>query len=250
MLKITFSTLLSFILVVTYSQHTFSILAIDTLTGEIGSAGATCGDSILWSGTKGAIMVSDIVPRVGVIHTQAKHNYTNQKKGRFLLNKYQSAELIKSMLIIYDDNPLEISTRQYGIIRIKHSSKKLDLAFYTGVHCYDHKGYIVGKNYIIIGNTLCSDSILRKMELGFLNSNGSLADKLMNALLGAKQPGADIRCLSSNQSSKSAFLRVAKTTDIREIFSLDINCAAVTDSQDPINEIYTKNNLQHNTIRK
>ena len=31
-----------------YSQHTFSIVAVDTLTGEIGSAGATCGDSIIW----------------------------------------------------------------------------------------------------------------------------------------------------------------------------------------------------------
>ena len=31
-----------------YSQHTFSIVAVDTITGEIGSAGATCGDSIIW----------------------------------------------------------------------------------------------------------------------------------------------------------------------------------------------------------
>ena len=33
-----------------FSQHTFSIVAVDTITGEIGSAGATCGDSIIWPG--------------------------------------------------------------------------------------------------------------------------------------------------------------------------------------------------------
>ena len=47
-----------------YSQHTFSIVAVDTLTGEIGSAGATCGDSIIWPGTPGAYIISDILPGV------------------------------------------------------------------------------------------------------------------------------------------------------------------------------------------
>ena len=37
------------------SQHTFSIVAVDSITGEVGSAGATCADSIIWYGTTGAI---------------------------------------------------------------------------------------------------------------------------------------------------------------------------------------------------
>ena len=45
-----------------FCQHTFSIVAVDTLTGEIGSAGATCGDSIIWAGTPGAYIISDILP--------------------------------------------------------------------------------------------------------------------------------------------------------------------------------------------
>ena len=40
-----------------FSQHTFSIVAVDTITGEIGSAGATCGDSIIWPGTAGAYII-------------------------------------------------------------------------------------------------------------------------------------------------------------------------------------------------
>ena len=35
-----------------FAQHTFSIVAIDSITKEVGSAGATCGDAVLWPGTQ------------------------------------------------------------------------------------------------------------------------------------------------------------------------------------------------------
>ena len=42
---------------------TFSIVAIDTLTNEVGSAGASCiGNSVI---------ISDIHPNLGAIHTQS-----------------------------------------------------------------------------------------------------------------------------------------------------------------------------------
>jgi len=53
-----------------WAQHTFSIVAVDSLTGEIGSAGATCGDSIVWPGTPGAYLISDVIPGVGAIHNR------------------------------------------------------------------------------------------------------------------------------------------------------------------------------------
>jgi hypothetical protein len=49
-------------------QDTFSICAIDSLTGEVGSAGASCVDATT-SGT-GVIVISDVHPGLGVIHTQ------------------------------------------------------------------------------------------------------------------------------------------------------------------------------------
>ena len=42
--------LLLFIPFIGKSQHTFSIVAVDSITGGIGSAGATCGDRIIWHG--------------------------------------------------------------------------------------------------------------------------------------------------------------------------------------------------------
>jgi len=57
----------------TYGQDTFSICAIDTVTGEVGSAGASCIDENAIAG--GCIILSDVLPGVGVIHTQAGFNY-------------------------------------------------------------------------------------------------------------------------------------------------------------------------------
>ena len=54
-----------------YAQHTFSIVAVDAITGEIGSAGATCLDIDDLGGEEGALVISDIIRGVGAIHSQA-----------------------------------------------------------------------------------------------------------------------------------------------------------------------------------
>ena len=65
--KITFlSVILLCTTFISFAQHTFSIVAVDTTTGEIGSAGATC-----IAAQDGAQTVSDIVLGVGAIHTQS-----------------------------------------------------------------------------------------------------------------------------------------------------------------------------------
>ncbi|MBL8007830.1 MAG: hypothetical protein JNJ56_09880, partial [Ignavibacteria bacterium] len=46
-------------------QDTFSIAAVDPVTGEVGSAGASC--------VAGSIILSDVHPGRGVIHTQASY---------------------------------------------------------------------------------------------------------------------------------------------------------------------------------
>jgi uncharacterized Ntn-hydrolase superfamily protein len=50
------------------------------------------------------------------------------------------------------------------------------------------------------------------MQARFLNTQGTLAQKLMAALQGAKVIGADTRC-APNTSSQSAFIRVANVGD-------------------------------------
>ena len=80
---------------IAFGQHTFSIVAIDSITKEVGSAGATCGDALLWPGTPGAALISDIIPGLGAIHTQSYWNEQNQYQAH---QKYLKVILLKKLL--------------------------------------------------------------------------------------------------------------------------------------------------------
>jgi len=75
------------------------------------------------------------------------------------------------------------------------------------------------------------------MEVRFLGTTGTLSDKLMAALQGAKVPGADTRCLADGRSSISAFLRVAKPEDTTGVLFLHLNVNNAPVSVDPIDSL-------------
>lgn len=222
-----------------YSQHTFSIVAIDSITGEIGSAGATCGDSIIWPGTPGAYIISDIIPGVGAIHTQAYWQTSNQQAAHSRMLAGDSPEEIIQYMITHDvqSNP---HIRQYGVVDYNGGHSRS--AGYTGMNCMDYKNHITGPGYAIQGNILLGSQILDSMESRFLNTSGSLADRLMAALQGAKVIGADSRCIPDSTSSLSSFLRVAKPSDHPDSLYLDINVAGTAQWVDPIDVVQTKYN--------
>ena len=99
------------------SQDTFSICAIDTITGEVGSAGASC----VHFPNQGIRVLSDVHPGFGVIHTQAQYNSANQSYARNLMNQGLSPQQIIDSLVENDaqNNP---TTRQYGIVDFRAGS--------------------------------------------------------------------------------------------------------------------------------
>ena len=228
------------------AQHTFSIVAIDPITGEIGSAGATCGDNITWPGTPGAALISDIIPGKGAIHTQSYWNNTNQNNAHLqLLNDANSQEIIDWLIL--NDAEGNASIRQYGVVT--NIDNTLTSAAFTGSNCFDYKNHLVGDNYSIQGNILLGQSILDSMESRFVNTDGSLAEKLMASLQGAKVIGADTRCIEENVSSLSAFLRVAKENDNSNELYLDIIVPSTPDQLDPIDSVQTLYNTWQNTLK-
>lgn len=203
------------------AQDTFSIVAIDSITGEVGSAGASCVGSSS-SYPNGAQILSDVIPGVGAIHTQASWNATNQQRAHNWMVLGNSPQEIIDLLITNDagNNP---SIRQYGIV--DYNSGHPRAAGYTGVNCMNYKNHMSHLNYSIQGNILLGQQILDSMESRFLNTPGTLADRLMAALQGAKVIGADTRCAVHNTSSQSAFLRVAKPQNNPDSLYLDIHMA-------------------------
>ncbi len=214
------------------AQDTFSITAIDTLTGEVGSAGASCIDDNAIPG--GCFILSDVKPGTGVIHTQAYWNPANQNYASSLMDMGLHPQQIIDSLVANDvqNNP---HIRQYGIIDLFEGSARK--AAYTGSNCDDYKNHIIGPNYTIQGNILLGQQILDSMETRFLAEEGELACKLMAALQGAKVLGADTRCFDDGTSSLSAFLRVAQPSDPPDNLYLDLNIPSTPFGIDPIDSL-------------
>jgi uncharacterized Ntn-hydrolase superfamily protein len=200
------------------AQDTFSIVAVDTLTGEIGSAGASCVTSST-AYPHGAAILSDVIPGIGAIHTQAAWNSTNQANAHAHMMAGESPQQIIDWLVAHDaqGNP---ATRQYGIVDFRNNHPRA--AAYTGVSCSPYKNDTAGLFYSIQGNILLGQSILDSMQHRFLSTQGTLADRLMAALQGAKVIGADTRCAPRHSSSLSAFLRLARANNQPDSLHIDL----------------------------
>jgi len=218
------------------AQHTFSIVALDTVTGEVGGAGATCL-SLDREGYQ-ALIISHLLPGVGALHTQSYWHPVNQANGSVKLEEGLQADELMDWLVVNDaeGNP---SIRQYGTAILGHHSGP-SAAGYTGSNCLNSKKHVSGRYYSIQGNILIGNYVIDSMEARFLRSTGRLADRLMEAMRAAKIPGADSRCLSEGLSSRSSFIRVARPTDLPEEFYLDISVGSVRRGLDPIDSLDTR----------
>ena len=207
-------TLLFLIIVSTrilVSQDTFSIVAVDTITGQVGSAGASC--------IQGSIIISDIHPGVGAIHTQSYWNAINQDSASSLMDQGYTPQDIIDWLVA-NDSQNDPTIRQYGIVDLIDGGRS---AGYTGENCYDFKGHKLGENYAIQGNILLGQSILDDMEAAFLTQYGTFEEKLMASLMAANVTGADTRCTPYGTPAISAFIRVADPDNSEDSLYMDIN---------------------------
>ncbi|HJN05823.1 MAG TPA: DUF1028 domain-containing protein [Bacteroidales bacterium] len=191
------------------SQDTFSIVAIDTVTGEVGSAGASCVNLNSWPGMSDDFL-GELFPDIGAINTQAYYHQTNQANARNRMNLGDTPSQIIQWLVDNDVSG-QPQLRQYGIVAFVDGSP--ESAAHTGVATDDYKNHVLGRNYSIQGNILLGQIVLDSMESNFINADGDLACKLMAALQGANMIGADTRCASNGSSSLFAFLKVAQPDD-------------------------------------
>lgn len=227
-----------------YAQDTFSIVAVDPISGEIGSAGASCLDDSDISG--GVTIISDLIPGIGAIHTQSYWVNANQINAHDKMLEGLSPQEIIDWLIANDVQGSP-DIRQYGIVDFVTAEPRS--AAYTGANCFDVKEHKTGANYAIQGNILLNDEIIDGMESAFLNTQGSLAEKLMATLQAANIPGADSRCLEEGVSSQSAFLRVARPNDEIGNLYLDIAVLQTPYGVEPIDSLQVLfDEWQANTI--
>ena len=207
-------------------NDTFSIVAVDTLTGQIGSAGASC--------IQGSIIISDVHPGLGAIHTQSYWNASNQDSASSLMEQGYAPQDIIDWLI-ENDAQNDHTIRQYGIVDLLEGGRS---AAFTGENCSDFKGHKIGDTYAIQGNILLGQSILDDMEEAFLTQYGTFEEKLMASLMAANVVGADTRCTPYGTPSISAFIRVSDPNDYENHLFLDINVDNAPLTLNPLDSLH------------
>ncbi len=161
---------------------TYSIVALDPETGELGVAVQSR-----------IVGVGAIVPwakaGVGAVASQAYANPRYGPVGMLMLETGATAEQTVAMLTRADP---QAAQRQVGIIAATGEP-----ATYTGTDCGAFAGGLTGKNYAVLGNILTSEDVLKAMAKTFEETKGTLADRLIAALEAAQAAGGDKRGMQS-----------------------------------------------------
>ncbi len=170
---------LAFVLFFATQLHaTFSIVARDPQTGELGIAVASrffsVGSVVPWASAS-----------AGAVATQANANVTWGPRGLELLSRGLTAEETLKVLLRGDANA---SSRQTGIVSRDGTS-----VTYTGPDCIPWAGGRAGANYAVQGNILVSEQVVIAMEKAFLETKGTLAHRMYAALAAGDAAGGDSR---------------------------------------------------------
>jgi uncharacterized Ntn-hydrolase superfamily protein len=157
---------------------TYSIVAWDSLTGDLGVA---VQSKFLGVGA----VVPYAKAGVGAVATQAWANTTYGPRALEMLGRGMSAQQAGELLTATDSGA---SKRQLGIV-----DSRGGVYYYTGIGCMPYAGHIGGRGYSVQGNILAGESVLKAMARMFELTDGDLADRLLAALDAAEREGGDRR---------------------------------------------------------
>ena len=158
--------------------HTFSIVAHDPDEQAWGVATASkflaVGGVVNWA-QAGA----------GAVATQSYAKVTFGPDGLAMMANGRSAqETLDALLADDDDREL----RQVGLVDARGET-----AAFTGAQCMDWAGHKAGRFFTCQGNILTGEETLEAMATAFTSSEGTLADRLVAALLAGDNAGGDSR---------------------------------------------------------
>jgi len=190
---------------------TWSIIAKDTATGQIGIAVATKFFAV-------GALVPHIAPGIGGIATQALVNPYYGIDGLKLLREGRHPHDILNGLIAADSGA---ETRQ---LHIMDASGRI--AAHTGRACVDWCGHVQGDGFSIAGNMLAGAGVLDETAKAFVtNAHLPFPRRLLAAMRAGEAAGGDKR------GKQSAALLIHDTEDWP---ALDLR---VDDHPDPLTEL-------------
>ena len=197
---------------------TFSIVAIDPATGDLGVAVASryfaVGAVVPWADAN-----------VGAVATQANVNVGYGPKALDLLRQGLNSQQVMDRLFAEDTFPGK-EARQIAIVDAKGN-----IAVFTGDGAQDWKGHRKGATWSAQGNILVGPHVVEAMGKAFDSTNDELAEKLYAALKAGDEAGGDSR------GRQSASILVVRKTGGRNTNNDRYVYINVDDHPEPMREL-------------
>ena len=196
--------------------HTYSIVARDPATGELGVAVQSHWFS-----------VGSIVPwaeaGVGAVATQSFVDPSYGKLGLDLMRAGKSApDALKALLA--GDEARDV--RQVAMIDAQGR-----VTAHTGAKDIPAAGHILGRDYSVQANLMLNDKVWPAMSRAFETTKGDLAERMMAALEAAQEAGGDIR------GKQSAALIVVTGKPTGRAWSDRVFDLRIDDHPEPLKEL-------------
>ncbi len=157
---------------------TYSIVARDADTGELGVAVQSC-----------YFAVGSVVPNaragVGVVATQSFADASFGPVGLDLLDGGRSATEVLDALVGMDGGA---PSRQVAVLDAAGG-----VAAHTGSECLAEAGHVVGDGYVVAANMMGQASVWPAMAAAFEQTDDELSMRLLAALDAAEAEGGDMR---------------------------------------------------------
>jgi uncharacterized Ntn-hydrolase superfamily protein len=196
--------------------HTYSIVARDAETGELGVAVQSHWFS-----------VGSVVPwaeaGVGAVATQSFVDPSYGKLGLDLMRAGKSAPDALRALLAGDEAR---DVRQVAMIDAQGR-----VMAHTGAKNIAEAGHATGKDYSVQANLMLSDKVWPAMARAFEATKGDLAERMMAALEAAQQAGGDIR------GKQSAALIVVTGKPTGRAWTDRVFDLRIDDHPDPLKEL-------------
>ncbi|HEX5621757.1 MAG TPA: DUF1028 domain-containing protein [Solirubrobacteraceae bacterium] len=157
---------------------TYSIVALDPTTGELGAAVQShwfsVGSLCIWAR-----------PGIGAAATQS---VVEPAHGPHALDRIaDGATADDALRELIEADPLG-AVRQVGVVDAAGN-----VAVHTGANCIPCAGDALGPHWSCQANMMAHDTVPQAMSAAFEHAEGDLADRLMAALKAAEGEGGDVR---------------------------------------------------------
>jgi len=196
--------------------HTYSIVAYDPVTGEMGVAVQSHWFSV---GT----IVSWAEAGVGAVATQSFSNPAFGPDGLAMIKSGMSAQDVLDSLIRSDDGR---EVRQLAIV-----DNQGNVAAWTGNDCIPAAGHLVGEYFAVQANLMLNDQVWPAMKTAYESAGGSLEEKMLAAMEAAQSVGGDIR---GQQSAAMLVVKKRATGNLWIDRKTDIR---IDDHPEPVKEL-------------